>query len=34
MKSPHSTSERVLIETVAPFWELLKKVLEDIPEKE
>ena len=33
MKSPHTTSERALIETVAPFWELLKKTLEDIPEK-
>ena len=33
MKSPHTTSERALIETVAPFWELLKKALEDIPEK-
>lgn len=33
MKSPHTTSERALIETVAPFWELLKKTLEDIPAK-
>ena len=33
MKSPHTTSERALIETVAPFWELLKKTLEDIPVK-
>ena len=33
MKSPHTTSERALIETVTPFWELLKKTLEDIPEK-
>jgi dipeptidase D len=33
MKSPHTTSERALIETVEPFWTLLKKVLEDIPEK-
>ena len=33
MKSPHTTSERALIETVAPFWELLKKTLEDIPQK-
>ena len=33
MKSPHTTTERALIETVAPFWELLKKTLEDIPEK-
>ena len=33
MKSPHTTSERALIETVAPFWELLKKTLADIPVK-
>ena len=33
MKSPHTTSERALIETVAPFWELLKKTLENIPTK-
>ena len=33
MKSPHTTTERALIETVAPFWELLKKTLEDVPTK-
>ena len=33
MKSPHTTSERALIETVAPFWELLKKTLADVPVK-
>ena len=33
MKSPHTTTERALIESVAPFWELLKKTLEDIPVK-
>ncbi len=33
MKSPHTTSERALIATVEPFWKLLKKTLEDIPEK-
>ena len=33
MKSPHTTTERALIETVAPFWEMLKKTLEDIPVK-
>ena len=33
MKSPHTTSERALIETVSPFWELLKKALEDVPKK-
>ena len=33
MKSPHTTTERALIATVEPFWALLKKALEDIPEK-
>ena len=33
MKSPHTTTERALIETVNPFWKLLKKTLEDVPEK-
>ena len=33
MKSPHTTTERALIETVAPFWELLKKTLADVPAK-
>ena len=33
MKSPHTTTERALIKTVEPFWILLKKTLEDIPEK-
>ena len=33
MKSPHTTQERALIETIAPFWELLKKTLEDVPVK-
>ena len=27
------TIERALIETVEPFWKLLKKTLEDVPEK-
>lgn len=31
LRSPHTTSERALVETVAPFWELLKKALEEIP---
>ena len=31
MKSPHTTTERVLIETIEPFWLLLKKTLEDAP---
>ncbi|MBR0048729.1 MAG: aminoacyl-histidine dipeptidase [Prevotella sp.] len=33
MRSPHTTTERALISTVAPFWQLLKKTLEDIPAK-
>ena len=33
MKSPHTTSERALIKTVEPFWQLLKKTLEDVPVK-
>lgn len=33
LRSPHTTTERCLIPTVAPFWELLKKALEVIPEK-
>ena len=33
IRSPHTTTERALIETVEPFWQLLKKTLEDIPEK-
>ena len=33
MKSPHTTTERALIKTVEPFWELLKKTLEEIPVK-
>ncbi|UKK47698.1 aminoacyl-histidine dipeptidase [Prevotella sp. E9-3] len=31
MKSPHTTTERALIATVEPFWQLLKKTLEDVP---
>ncbi|MDY3853063.1 MAG: aminoacyl-histidine dipeptidase [Prevotella sp.] len=33
IRSPHSTSERCEIATVEPFWTLLKKVLEEAPEK-
>jgi dipeptidase D len=33
MKSPHTTSERACIETVEPFWALLKKTLEEVPVK-
>ncbi|MCI6838689.1 MAG: aminoacyl-histidine dipeptidase [Prevotella sp.] len=31
--SPHTTSERCLIPTIAPFWELLKKTMADVPAK-
>lgn len=33
MKSPHTTTERALWATVEPFWALLKKALEEVPEK-
>ena len=33
MRSPHTTTERALIATVEPFWQLLKKTLEDAPKK-
>lgn len=33
MKSPHTTSERALIETVEPFFTLLKKALVSVPVK-
>ena len=33
MQSPHTTSERCLIATIEPFWQLLRKALEEIPEK-
>ena len=33
MRSPHTTTERCLISTVAPFWELLKKTMEEAPVK-
>ena len=33
MKSPHTTTERALIATVEPFWQLLKKALADVPVK-
>ena len=33
MRSPHTTSERCLISTVAPFWELLKKTMVEVPVK-
>ena len=33
MKSPHTTSERALIATVEPFWQLLKKTLADVPKR-
>ncbi|MBQ6186853.1 MAG: aminoacyl-histidine dipeptidase [Prevotella sp.] len=33
LRSPHTTTERALIATAAPFWTLLKKTLEEIPAK-
>ncbi len=33
LRSPHTTSECCHIPTIAPFWELLKKTLEEIPVK-
>ena len=33
LRSPHTTTERALIESVAPFWELMKTTLEEIPVK-
>lgn len=33
MKSPHTTTERAYIPSVAPFWALLKQALEEMPEK-
>lgn len=33
LRSPHTANERALIASAAPFWELLKKALEEIPSK-
>ena len=33
LRSPHTTTERALWATTEPFWALLKKALDDIPEK-
>ena len=33
MKSPHTTTERCLIPTIKPFWDLLRKALEEVPTK-
>lgn len=33
IRSPHTTNERCLIETVEPFWQLLKKTFETVPVK-
>lgn len=33
IRSPHTSTERCLVPTVAPFWELLKRVLENAPLK-
>ncbi len=33
IRSPHTTTERALYATAAPFWELLRKTMEDVPVK-
>ena len=33
LRSPHTTTERCLIATIEPFWNLLKGALEQIPAK-
>ena len=33
LRSPHTTNERFEIDTAEPFWNLLTKVLEEVPEK-
>jgi len=33
LRSPHTTTERALISTAQPFWQLIKAVLADVPEK-
>lgn len=33
IRSPHTTNERCLIDSIEPFWTLLTKTLENIPEK-
>ena len=33
LRSPHTTIERCLISTVAPYWEFVKKALAEVPEK-
>lgn len=33
LRSPHTTIERCLIETVAPYWEFVKKALAEVPAK-
>jgi dipeptidase D len=33
MCSPHTTTERCYIPTIAPFWDLLRKALEEVPVK-
>ena len=33
IRSPHTTNERCLIDTVEPFWQLLKKTFETVPVK-
>ena len=33
MRSPHTTTERCLIPTIDPFWNLLRQAIEEAPEK-
>ena len=33
LRSPHTTSERCYIPTIDPFWQLLKKTMEEVPAK-
>ncbi len=33
LRSPHTTNERCLISSIAPYWKLIKEILANIPEK-
>ena len=33
MCSPHTTSERCFVPSIEPFWQLLRKALEEVPVK-
>lgn len=33
LRSPHTTSERALVATAEPFWNLIKAMMEEVPEK-